>query len=168
MNKCRSPLSRRALKMGSVYRPKLKNGQLQSTYRISYSVNGKKIIESTGLTSEAEAKRVLKEREGRVATGQPILPRVDKVKYDEVRDDLCQYYSTTGGSRTSRGRQAAQPPRHVLWRGPGGRHRPRHDPAVHRGASGAGRSQRHGEPRGDAPRHDAAPRCGGEQARALA
>jgi len=40
--------------MGSVYRPKLKNGERQATYRISYSVNGKKIIESTGLTSEAE------------------------------------------------------------------------------------------------------------------
>src|SRR5215470_7950684 len=81
--------------MGSVYRPKLKNGQLQSTYRITYSVNGKKIIESTGLTSEAEAKRVLKEREGRVATGQPILPRVDRIRYEEARADLVEYYKTT-------------------------------------------------------------------------
>src|SRR5215831_18083504 len=81
--------------MGSVYRPKLKNGQLQATYRISYSVNGKKVIESTGLTDEREARRILKEREGRVATGQPILPRVDKVKYDEARADLVEYYQTT-------------------------------------------------------------------------
>src|SRR5215470_18503381 len=81
--------------MGSVYRPKLKNGQLQSTYRITYSVNGKKIIESTGLTSEAEAKRVLKEREGRVATGQPILPRVDRIRYEEARADLVEHYKTT-------------------------------------------------------------------------
>jgi len=82
--------------MGSVYQPLLKNGERQATYKISYSVNGRKVIESTGVTSEAEAKRILKEREGRVATGQPILPRVDKVKYDEVRDDLCRYYSATG------------------------------------------------------------------------
>src|SRR5262252_225770 len=81
--------------MGSIYRPKLKNGERQATYKITYSVNGKKIIESTGLTSEAEAKRVLKEREGRVATGQPILPRVDRIRYDEVRDDLVQHYKTT-------------------------------------------------------------------------
>src|SRR5215813_12852048 len=81
--------------MGSVYRPKLKNGQLQSTYRITYSVNGKKVIESTGLTDEREARRVLKEREGRVATGQPILPRVDKVRYEEIRDDLSRYYAAT-------------------------------------------------------------------------
>lgn len=91
--------------MGSVYRPKLKNGQLQSTYRITYSANGKKIIESIGLTDEREARRVLKEREGRVATGQPILPRVDRVLYREIRkdgqqptgirDDLRRYYATT-------------------------------------------------------------------------
>ena len=81
--------------MGSVYRPKLKNGQLQSTYRITYSVNGQKLIESTGLTSEAEAKRVLKEREGRVATGQPILLRVDRIRYEEVAHDLRAYYKAT-------------------------------------------------------------------------
>jgi len=58
-------------------------------------VNGKKVIESTGLTDEREARRVLKEREGRVATGQPILPRVDKVRYEEIRDDLSRYYAAT-------------------------------------------------------------------------
>ncbi|HUM16594.1 MAG TPA: site-specific integrase [Candidatus Nitrosotalea sp.] len=82
--------------MGSVYRPKLKSGQLQATYRIKYVANGKTIIESTGLTDEREARRVLKEREGRAATGQPILPRVDKVKYEEIAKDLRDYYRTTG------------------------------------------------------------------------
>ena len=39
------PVGEENLRMGSVYRPKLKNGERQTTYRISYSVNGKKIIE---------------------------------------------------------------------------------------------------------------------------
>jgi integrase len=81
--------------MGSVYQPLLKNGERQATYKISYSVNGKKIIESTGVTDEREARRILKEREGRVATGQPILPRVDRIRYEEARADLVEHYKTT-------------------------------------------------------------------------
>jgi integrase len=38
----------------------------------------------------------LKEREGRAATGQPILPRADRIRYDELAKDLRVYYTTTG------------------------------------------------------------------------
>ena len=38
----------------------------------------------------------MKEREGRAATGQPILPRADLVRYEEVAQDLRQHYRTTG------------------------------------------------------------------------
>lgn len=82
--------------MGSVYRPKLKSGKTQGTYRIKYYVNGRAHVESTGLTSEAEALGLLKEREGRVATGQPILPRVDRIAYDEIRIDLITHYEVHG------------------------------------------------------------------------
>ncbi len=63
---------------------------------VKYYVNGRRIRESTGTEKETEARRFLKEREGRVATGQPILPRTDRVRYDEAAQDLRQHYRTTG------------------------------------------------------------------------
>jgi integrase len=64
-------------------------------------VNGRPVRESTGIagdtkTPPARARDFLKEREGRVATGQPVLPRADRVRYDEVAADLRQHYEATG------------------------------------------------------------------------
>jgi integrase len=61
-----------------------------------YYVNGRPVRESTGTEKETEAKRFLDGRRGRVATGQAILPRVDRLKWDEIRDDLKRHYETTG------------------------------------------------------------------------
>ena len=52
--------------------------------------------ESTGTTKETGAKRFLQEREGRVATGQSILQRADRISYVEVAQDLRQHYHLTG------------------------------------------------------------------------
>ena len=52
--------------------------------------------ESTRSTDREAAGRVLKVREGKVADGQPILPRADQVKYDELAADLVTHYQTTG------------------------------------------------------------------------
>ena len=78
--------------MGCIFRPKLKSGKRQSTYKIKYYVDGQEKVESTGVTSEAEAKRILKEREGRVATGRPISPRADKILVNELVADLLNEY----------------------------------------------------------------------------
>lgn len=56
--------------------------------------------ESTGVAADTKtapegARRFLKGREGRVATGQPILPRADRIRYDEVAADLRQHYEAT-------------------------------------------------------------------------
>jgi len=61
-----------------------------------YYINGLPVRESTGTDKEKEAGRFLKTREGRVATGQPILPRADRIRYDEAAEDLRQHYRTTG------------------------------------------------------------------------
>jgi len=61
-----------------------------------YYRDGRPIRESTGTTNEIAARRFLKEREGQVATGQPILPRADRIRYDEVAEDLRRHYQTTG------------------------------------------------------------------------
>jgi hypothetical protein len=63
---------------------------------IKYYVNGRPVRESTGLDKEKAAARILKDREGRVATGQPFLPRADRVRYEEAVKDLRQHYETTG------------------------------------------------------------------------
>ena len=63
---------------------------------IKYWANGRQHRESTRTEKESEARRVLKEREGRVAAGQPVLNRADRVRYDEVAQDLRTHYRTTG------------------------------------------------------------------------
>ncbi len=65
-------------------------------YWIKYYVNGRPVRESTGTEKETEARRLLRAREGRVATGQPFLPRVDRIRYDEAAKDLREHYTTTG------------------------------------------------------------------------
>ena len=40
--------------------------------------------------------RYVKEKEGRVAAGLPVLPRADRMRYDEAESDLRQHYEATG------------------------------------------------------------------------
>jgi len=82
--------------MGSVYRPKLKSGGESSVWWISYYADGKRFREPSGTENKRQAEDLLKEREGRVVTGQPILPRADKIRYDEARNDLLAFYETHG------------------------------------------------------------------------
>lgn len=82
--------------MGYLYRPKLKSGANCAVWWMKYYVNGKAIRESSGTGKETEARRILKEREGRVAAGQPILPRADRIRYEEAARDLREHYQVTG------------------------------------------------------------------------
>jgi integrase len=95
--------------MGSLYRPKYPPeghtyaqakaaGLLRESavWWIKYYVGGRPVRESTGTAKEQDARRVLKAREGRVALGQPMLPRVDRILYEEAAADLRRYYETTG------------------------------------------------------------------------
>jgi len=63
---------------------------------VKYYINGRPVRESTRTDKKSEAERLLKEREGRVATGQPIIRRADRIVYDEVAADLRRHYETTG------------------------------------------------------------------------
>jgi len=82
--------------MGYHYQRKQSDGTLGGIWWVKYYQNGRPIRESTGTRKETEAKRFLKEREGRVATGQTILPRADRILYEELATDLRQHYETTG------------------------------------------------------------------------
>lgn len=61
-----------------------------------YYVNGKPVRESTQTEKETEAKRFLKDREGSAVKGQPILPRVERIRYEEAAEDLRTHCKTTG------------------------------------------------------------------------
>lgn len=86
--------------MGMLFKPKYRaaDGTIKeaAVWWCKYYVNGRPVRESTGTTKEKAAGTFLKAREGRVATGQPILPRVDKIRYEEVAQDLRQHYQATG------------------------------------------------------------------------
>ena len=75
--------------MGSLYR----RGK---TWWIKYYVNDLPKRESAGTSKQKEAEHFLKQREGDVASGKPILPRADRVRYEEARDDLKAHYESTG------------------------------------------------------------------------
>jgi len=71
--------------MGSIYR----RGK---TFWIQYYRNGKPYRESTKSKKEADAKRLLKKREGEISEGK--LPGIyfDRVKFEELAEDLLRDY----------------------------------------------------------------------------
>jgi integrase len=67
------------------------------TYWISYTDNkGKRVRESAGTTDKDEATRVLRDKQGRIARGENVLRRADRVMYGEIRNDLVTYYEVFG------------------------------------------------------------------------
>lgn len=86
--------------MGTLYRPtyrrKDRTVRQWSVWWVQYYVEGRRVRESTGTTKRSEAERFLRLRVGRVAEGRPILPRVDRIRYDEIASDLRRHYQTSG------------------------------------------------------------------------
>jgi len=56
---------------------------------------GRAVRESTGTSDKAEARRLLKEREGQIAKGE-VIPKLVKATCDEVSTDLRSYYQAYG------------------------------------------------------------------------
>lgn len=84
--------------MGSIY----KRGEI---YWIKYHRNGKPLRESTKSTKEADAKRLLKKREGEISEGK--LPGIyfDRVSFDELAEDFLRDYRLNNKS-VNRAKQA--------------------------------------------------------------
>jgi len=62
---------------------------------MSYTtVDGRRVRESTKTTDYDIAKRMLDDKRGRIARGETVLPRLDKITYNEARDDLRAFYET--------------------------------------------------------------------------
>jgi integrase len=81
--------------MGSIY----KRGK---TYWIKYYQNGKPFYESSGSQKERDAKRLLKNREGEIATGK--LPGIyfDRISFDELAEDFLTDYRINARKSTER------------------------------------------------------------------
>ncbi|MGH7184652.1 MAG: hypothetical protein ACREJN_22115, partial [Nitrospiraceae bacterium] len=86
-------VSHHAQERRTVWECSIRRGDI---YWIKYYSAGRPIRESTGTTKEKEAKRILKEKEGRSAAGLQPLPRIDRITYDELAHDLRLHYETTG------------------------------------------------------------------------
>jgi len=82
--------------MGSIYKRKWKNkdGTIHESdvWWIKYYRNGRPMRESTETEKESEAKKLLKVREGDVARGVPVTPRVNRVTFQELSDDMVNDY----------------------------------------------------------------------------
>jgi integrase len=83
--------------MGTIYKR-------SQTYWLKYYRNGKPYYESTGSQKETEAKKLLKKREGEISEGK--LPGIyfDRVRFDELAEDLITDYEIN--NRKSQGRIA--------------------------------------------------------------
>src|SRR5262249_36771723 len=84
------------ISMGSLYKQKGRDGHPGRIWWAKWYQHGRAMRESTGTADWEQAKLFLKGREGRVALGQPILPRAERITYEEIVTDLRQHYVTTG------------------------------------------------------------------------
>lgn len=75
--------------MGSLYRR-------GNVWWVKYYRNGRPIRETAGTDKETEAKRFLRQREGDVATGRLVIPRVERLRFEELTQDYLNDYQTNG------------------------------------------------------------------------
>lgn len=63
---------------------------------VKYYRNGRPIRESTGTEKETEARKFLKLREGQVAQGKRVLPRAERLRFEELSEDFLTDYRVNG------------------------------------------------------------------------
>lgn len=82
--------------MGSLYKRtwKDKKGKVHESnvWWIKYYQSGKPYRESSGSTKESDAKRLLRLREGDIAKGVPVTPRVGRIRFDELLQAVVDDY----------------------------------------------------------------------------
>ena len=86
--------------MGSIY-------QRGKVYWVKYYRNGKPYRESTKSKKEADAKRLLRKREGEISEGK--LPGIyfDRVRFDELAEDFLRDYRINGKKSLVRAERSA-------------------------------------------------------------
>lgn len=90
--------------MGYLYLPKG-----STVYWCKWYSNGKAIRESTRCKKKGEAEKFLAIREGAKAKGEALPVRLDRISYQELRDDLLADYERTGKRKLSDARERLKP-----------------------------------------------------------
>src|SRR5512133_2759891 len=80
--------ARRARGTGSVYRRKG-----TAVWHVKYYLDGKVFRQSTGETTRWKAEKYLQKKLGEIATSTFIEPKVEKIKVQELAEDLIREYS---------------------------------------------------------------------------
>ena len=117
-----------------------------NVYWIKYYRNGKPYRESTKSKKEADAKRLLKRREGEISEGK--LPGVyfDRVRFDELAEGFLADYRINGKRSLVRAERSVRTPEDFLRRVSRHRHhQPRHS-EIHREAARTEGRQRYNQP----------------------
>jgi integrase len=86
--------------VGTLFLPRYKNAKgetkVSKVWRIRYRTNAGLVSESSGTTSQADARRLLKQREGAIADGKPAVYRADKLTVKELMVGLQTEYAANG------------------------------------------------------------------------
>src|SRR3990170_4077041 len=70
--------------------------QRGAVWWVKYYRNGRPIRESSGSTKEGDAIQLLKIREGDIAHGLPVNPKLNRIRFDEAAEDLKTEYAVNG------------------------------------------------------------------------
>ena len=70
--------------------------QRGAVWWVKYYRNGRPMRESSGSTKESDAIQLLKIREGDIAHGLPVNPKLNRIRFDEAAEDLKTEYAVFG------------------------------------------------------------------------
>jgi hypothetical protein len=65
-------------------------------FRAKYYRNGRPVRESRGTDKESEARNFLRQKEGDLAAGRPVIPHADRIRFEELAEDLLTDYRVNG------------------------------------------------------------------------
>jgi len=86
--------------MGAIFRPKYrgKDGVVReaSVWWVRFRQHGKTVRQSTETTSETKAREFLRKQEGKVALGQFVSPKGDRLTFDEAATMIRDDYAANG------------------------------------------------------------------------
>jgi integrase len=86
--------------MGAVYRPTYKaaDGTVRTSavWWIRFRQHGRPVRQSSGTTSERTARAMLREKEGKIILGIPVLPAADKLTLNTALNMIRRDYQTNG------------------------------------------------------------------------
>ena len=91
--------------MGMVYQPtyRTKSGEQKKSaiWWLKYYQDGMSIQESSGTKKYTDAMTLLKQREGKAASGEPIIRRMNRIKFDELAKAVVRDYERNGKDTVS-------------------------------------------------------------------